>query len=102
MPIRGDAIKVFVSYSHKDTRYLEDDSLLGFLKGLEDDHVEFWTDRHIRVGESWDEVIKTQIQGAHIGLVLVSQSFLDSKYCKNVEIRRFLANKSYLFPGAFT
>ncbi len=30
--------------------------------------------------------------------MLVSQSFLDSKYCKDVEIQGFLANKSYLFP----
>jgi hypothetical protein len=93
-----EVIKVFVSYSHQDAKYLENDSLLGYLKGLEDDQVEFWTDRHIRVGESWDEVIKTRIQEAHIALVLVSQHFLNSKYCQNVEIRGFLANKSYLFP----
>ena len=49
-------IKIFVSYSHKDARYLDDDSLLGFLKGLEDEQVEIWTDRRIRGGESWDEV----------------------------------------------
>ena len=66
-----EVIKVFVTYSHTDARYLEDDSLLGFLKGLEDEQVAFWTDRHIRVGESWDEVIKTRIQEADIALVLV-------------------------------
>lgn len=98
MSTPGEVVKVFVSYSHSDARYLEQDSLLGYLKGLEKDQVEFWTDRHIRVGESWDEVIKAQIQDAHIALVLVSQSFLDSKYCQDVEIKRFLANKSYLFP----
>lgn len=32
-----DAVKVFVSYSHQDAEYLKDDSLLGFLKGLEKD-----------------------------------------------------------------
>ncbi len=91
-------IKVFVSYSHRDANYLEDDSLLGFLKGLKKDQVEFWTDRHIRTDELWDDVIKANIQDAHIALVLVSQSFLDSDYCQDVEIRGFLANKSYLFP----
>jgi hypothetical protein len=93
-----ETIKVFVSYSHRDTKYLEGDSLLGYLKGLEDEQVVFWTDRHIRIGESWDEVIKTQLQNAHIALVLVSQHFLDSKYCKNVEIQGLLAHQSYLFP----
>ncbi|MGD0961540.1 MAG: hypothetical protein ABSB19_17160 [Methylomonas sp.] len=28
-------IKIFISYSHQDKKYLEKDSLLGFLKGLE-------------------------------------------------------------------
>jgi hypothetical protein len=98
MPDTGEVIKIFVSYSHHDSAYLEDNSLLGYLKGLENDQIEFWTDRKIRVGELWDEVIKTQIREAHIALVLVSQSFLDSAYCQDVEIKNFLAAKSYLFP----
>jgi hypothetical protein len=43
-----EVIMVFVSYSHQDARYLERDSLLGYLKGLEKDRVEFWTDRRLR------------------------------------------------------
>jgi hypothetical protein len=93
-----DTIIVFVSYSHQDASYLENDSLLGFLKGLERDNIELWTDRAIRPGELWDEVIKTTIQNADIALVLVSQGFLDSEYCQNVEIRNFLAHKTHLFP----
>ncbi len=91
-------VKVFVSYSHKDPEYLEDDSLLGYLKGLEKENVEFWTDRDIRTGELWDAVVKANIQEAHIALVLVSQGFLDSDYCQKEEITRFLAQKSHLFP----
>jgi internalin A len=71
-----DTIIVFVSYSRQDASYLENDSLLGFLKGLERDNIELWTDRTIRPGELWDEVIKTTIQNADIALVLVSQGFL--------------------------
>ena len=94
----SDKVKVFVSYSHKDPQYLAEDSLLGFLKGLEKDGVEFWTDRQLRAGELWHEVIEANMQDASIALVLVSQGFLDSDYCRNVEIRNFLANKAYLFP----
>ena len=94
----SEVIKIFVSYSHHDSAYLEGDSLLDYLKGLEKDRIEFWTDRQIRVGELWGAVIKTQIREAHIALVLVSQSFLDSAYCQDVEIKNFLAAKSYLFP----
>jgi len=94
----GSAVKVFVSYSHEDKKYLAKRSLLGYLRGLEQDGVEFWTDQQIKAGQLWDEVIKTQIQLSDIALVLVSQAFLDSKYCQDVEIKQFLAQTKYLFP----
>jgi TIR domain-containing protein len=93
-----DAVKVFVSYSHQDNEYLAGDSLLGFLKGLEKDGISFWTDREIRPGEPWDQVIKDKLQGADIALVLVSRGFLDFDYCQNVEIKDFLSRKKHLFP----
>ncbi|WP_089941919.1 TIR domain-containing protein [Candidatus Entotheonella palauensis] len=91
-------VKVIVTYSHHDVAYLGDDSLLGYLKELEQENVTFWTDRNVGVRESWDEVIKANIQDAHIALILVSQSFLDSSYCTNVEINYFLARKVHLIP----
>jgi len=91
-------IKVFISYSHKDSSYLKQDSLLGFLKGLEQDNIEFWTDKSIRPGERWDDEINTNIQNADIALVLVSQIYLDSYYCQTVEIQNFLAKKTHIFP----
>lgn len=93
-----ETISIFISYSHADAAYLEADALFGFLKGLEKNALTFWTDREIRPGEPWDRVIKTQIQRADIALVLVSQGFLDSDYCQNVEIRDFLAQKTHVFP----
>jgi hypothetical protein len=93
-----DTIIVFVSYSHQDASYLERDSLLGFLKGLESDNIEFWTDKSIRPGERWDDEINTNIQNADIALVLVSQVYLDSYYCQTVEIQNFLAKKTHIFP----
>lgn len=98
MPDTVDVVNVFVTYSHQDADYLADDNLLGYLKGLERDNVVFWTDCLIRAGECWDAVIKTNIQNAAIALVLVSQAFLDSPYCQDVEISGFLAQKSHLFP----
>lgn len=83
-------IKVFVSYSHQDAKFLEQRSLLGTLKGLESEGVEFWTDRAITAGNKWDDEIKKRISASHIALVLVSQPFLDSAYCQNTEVRIFL------------
>jgi formylglycine-generating enzyme required for sulfatase activity len=94
----AEPIKVFVTYSHKDKKYLGDNSLLGFLKGLEQEGVEFWTDRDIGAGETWDDVIKTNLRSSPIALVLVSQAFLDSPYCQDVEIKGLLENKAHLIP----
>lgn len=94
----NSTIKIFISYSHRDTQYLQPDSLFGFLKGLEQDGIQFWTDLQIQPGELWDQVIKEQIQSCDIALVLISQSFLDSDYCRNVEIEHFLAGTKHLFP----
>ncbi len=85
-------VKIFISYSHQDAAYLlGTDSLLGFLKGLEREDVEFWWDDHIAVGGEWDDEIKARIRESQIALVLVSQAFLDSDYCRNVEIHEFLS-----------
>jgi|SRR5882724_9243472 len=90
-------IQVFVSYGHEDVSYLGDDSLLGFLRGLEKEGVDFWTDRQITAGEIWDDVIKGRIAESDIALVLVSQWFLDSPYC-TVEISGFLAKAAVVVP----
>ena len=91
-------IHIFVSYSHRDASYIQDDSLLGFLNGLQKDGAVFWDDRQILGGQPWHEVIKAQIQQAQMALVFVSQSFLDSDYCQNQEIRGFLARQAHIFP----
>lgn len=84
-------VRLFVSYSHRDPEYLGADSLLGFLKGLEkDEDVEFWTDEKIEAGTLWDEQIKERLRESDIALVLVSQSFLDSRYCTDIEMSAFL------------
>jgi hypothetical protein len=91
-------VKVFVSYSHQDAQYLEEDSLLGFLKGLQDEDVELWTDRAIPPGADWDQEIKAHLREAQVALALVSQAFLDSKYCQDVEIKGLPAQQTHLIP----
>lgn len=84
-------VRIFISYSHRDPQYLEDDSLVGFLRGLEaEEGVEFWTDQRLEAGTFWDEEIQKNLRTSDIALVLVSQSFLDSRYCTSVEMSAFL------------
>ena len=63
---------------------------MGYLKALEREDIEFWTDRRITTSELWDNSIRQQIESADIALVLVSQAFLTSRYCQDVEIAGFL------------
>jgi class 3 adenylate cyclase/tetratricopeptide (TPR) repeat protein len=96
------AVKVFISYSHRDAAYLADDSLLGFLKGLNDEGIELWTDERIAAGASWDREIQERLRTSDVALVLVSQSFLDSPYCTKIEVSSFLehcrSSGMVLFP----
>lgn len=87
------AVRVFVSYSHQDRKYLASNSLLGYLKGLEREGFEFWHDQNILAGEIWSEEIRKQMASADIALVLVSQAFLNSQYCQEEEIASFITER---------
>lgn len=96
-------VRVFICYSHRDSEYLSPDSLLGFLRGLEaEENVELWSDQRIETGALWDDQIRGRLRDSDIALVLVSQSFLDSAYCTNVEMQTFLTRRRQdgmiLFP----
>lgn len=87
-------VKVFVCHSHHDHGYLCDDSLLGYLKYLEQDStVEFWHDGRIVTGELWNEEIQANIRESWVALVFVSQMLLNSAYIMNQEIPRFLQKR---------
>jgi class 3 adenylate cyclase/tetratricopeptide (TPR) repeat protein len=83
-------VKVIVSYSHLDAAYLAANSLLGFLKGLNEKGVELWTDASIAAGAPWGQEIQERLRASDVMLALVSQSFLDSPYCTKVEVTSFL------------
>lgn len=90
-------VRIFVSYSHRDRRYLGREELLGFLRGVNlegDVEVKFWVDEHLAGGDRWDDEIKSQIEKAHIALIFVSQAFLDSQYCVDVEVSSFLDRRA--------
>ena len=87
-------VQVFICHSKHNHRYLNDDSLLGYLKGLENDGIAtFWYDERIVTGDLWDDEIKAHISDSVIALVLVSQWLLNSKYVMNEEIPRFLKKR---------
>lgn len=82
-------VKIFVSYSHNNQELAD-----RFLKKLKiytrpsiKYHYRYWQDSKLIVGEEWDLEIKKALMECSIGLLLISASFLGSKYITEVELR---------------
>ncbi|MCH8252452.1 MAG: tetratricopeptide repeat protein, partial [Planctomycetes bacterium] len=79
------APKVFISYSHKDKKWM--DRLvthLGVLgsQGL----IDVWDDRQIGAGQDWEEKIESAMGTCAVAVLLVSADFLTSKFVLRKEI----------------
>jgi len=77
--------KVFISYSHQDTSWLE--RLRVHLKPLERDYaLDIWDDSKIQAGSKWLEEIKRATQSAKVALLIISADFLASDFITNHEL----------------
>jgi internalin A len=86
---RERAARIFVSYSHKDERLLNElKTHLSPLRRL--NLIETWDDRSIEAGEDWREEIDANLERADIILLLVSADFINSDYCYEKEMARAL------------
>ena len=74
--------RIFIGTCPTDQQYLQPDSLLGYLSGLERDNVELWSELRLPTGSAWDEAIQQRLEWAQISLLLISQGFLDSEFCR--------------------
>lgn len=84
-----ESIEVFFSYSHKD----EDlrDKLENSLVMLQRRKViSAWHDRRIGAGHEWKGQIDEHLNTAQIILLLISDDFLASDYCYDIEMKRAL------------
>jgi hypothetical protein len=79
--------KMFISYSHADEGLRDEiEKHLAMLK--REGAIETWHDRRILAGQEIDAEIDAQLEQADVILFLVSQDFLDSRYCYDVEVKR--------------
>lgn len=82
-------MKAFVSYSHKDDRYRQ--QLLSHLAQCRNDGlITLWHDRAIPAGSGWEAMIDEAIEDSGIIFFLVTQNFLNSRYCYEKEATRAL------------
>src|SRR5215510_8137880 len=83
---RDRPIRLFVSYSHHDEKYLEE-----LRKYLETDRrLDVWSDERIEAGEEWRKEIRTALAQADAAILLVSQDFLNSEFIRNHELPTLL------------
>ena len=83
-------INLFISYSHKDKeQYIPE--ILSYINEQNCSKIDIWYDDKISPGNEWDEAIKARLNNADIVLLLLSQSFLMSKYVKENELSVALA-----------
>jgi internalin A len=82
-------LKVFLSYSHSDKAMRV--KLEKYLSHLKRQHsISSWHDGEIGAGNEWAKEIDTHLSQANIVLLLVSQDFIASDYCHEIEMKRAL------------
>jgi len=97
---KNKLIKIFISYSHKNKDFMLE--LLDYLDCLKKEGIEIWTDENIAAGDKWDDEIKKKIKETDITLALVSQAFLNSDYCIDIEINSFIIQQTHIIPVIYS
>ena len=100
MPVWATELpKLFVSYSRKDKKYLEE--FIKHLSSLQGKAVT-WNDSDIQPGEEWDKRIRSEISKADVVLYLVTANSLSTQYIQDTELplieARCASNDCILIP----
>jgi len=76
--------QVFISYSHKDTKWLKD--IERMLVPYVDIGLDIWSDQRILSGQEWRVEIEASLARASVAVLLVSDHFLASTFVKQNEL----------------
>jgi len=84
-------MKIFISYSHKDTIYK--DCLVKHLK-LFQGEIHLWDDQKIKAGDNWYSEIEDALKTAEAAIMLISTDFLSSEFILGDEVPILLNRKA--------
>jgi tetratricopeptide (TPR) repeat protein len=92
-------INLFLSYARADAPYFNvfNDEFKKVLKNSKDFNWNVWSDTNIHAGDFWDDTIQKNIQNCNVAILLVSISFMASRYIQEREYKEFL--KRYADKG---
>ena len=91
VPVMLERNRVFISYSHKDSDYV--DELIKTLKPLQKTReINIWSDKEIAPGEDWQERINNSMAKSKVAIFFISSDFLASDYAMQ-ELQYFLEIK---------
>ena len=88
---RMSTIHVFVSYSHRDDTWVKEGpyGLIPWLaQQLKKNEVEIWYDHALKhlPGAEYRKLIKSEIDRAHLAILLISQDFVSSDFIQEFEL----------------
>jgi hypothetical protein len=84
-----ERLEVFISYSHKDTRYLEDFQTM-LKPSVRNRHIQVWEDTRLKASDHWHEEIQAALKRAKVAVLLVTPKFLASDYIQDHELTPIL------------
>ena len=80
-------MEAFISYSHKDSEYLE--RLKVHLANMKRQNlITEWTDNEIHAGDSIDEDVLRKLNNSEVFIALLSPDYLASKYAYEIEFKK--------------
>jgi TIR domain/CHAT domain len=86
-PTKSKPIEIFYSYAHEDEELRN--RLEKHLSGLRRQNIiSTWNDRQIGAGDEWRGKIDEHLNTSQMILLLISEDFLASDYCYDVEMKR--------------